>query len=562
MANPTVKTGIPGYANLAAALWVSDQIDQAGTPSKGAWDALTGTFYPAYNSAAFSAVQVGTSSRNALRSSAAVCGIELNNAFDLTTGVYNELGGELTIVALVRRPATSASRSYIIQNTQKFTPTVRGGYQMYMTATATATGNEYTSGGPTSVAKTTGYPANEWMLMVYKRGADGVAKLYRNDVSNHDTDAARIGNRVLGDNGFERRPALFNWAQSSGVNAVPLDIAAVLILRDGDITVSDIQNWGGTSSANVLVDPAAVLNAVFDFADGDTTPPTLSGPTGTSTGSTTATLTVTTNEGDGSIYRLVDTNATATQAAVLTANITSVLGGGPGLQTINVTGLTPATTYYAHLVHKDGAGNNSAVVHTSAFTTDSGADTTAPTLTSPTGVSTGPNTANVSVTTNEGNGTLYKLTSVNATELAATVKATGTTHSIISTGAQPFSLTGLTPATLYYTHFVHRDAAGNDSTVSRTAAFTTSSVATSGTVDILDWVNNTGTVHANATPVNISFHNTASRALVHFANPALVNASGDISISHANFVAGTTYSWLAESPSNPTWFAAGRVTAT
>lgn len=281
MANPTVKPGIPKYASLIAALWVSDQIDQAGVPSKGAWDAVTGTFYPAYNPGALTGVAVGASGINALASSAAICGIELNSAFDQTTGPFNELGSELTMVALVRKQSASATRALIIQNTQKFTPPSRGGYQMYTSDAGSGNGNEYAGAlGATSVGKTTGYPLGEWMLMVYHRGVSGVPKLYRNDVSNHDTDAGGTFTREVGTNGYERRPGLFNWAQASGVNAVPIDIAAVLLFRDGDISPADIQAWGGTSSGGVLVDPAAVLNAIFSYTVPDVVNPTITGPTG------------------------------------------------------------------------------------------------------------------------------------------------------------------------------------------------------------------------------------------------------------------------------------------
>lgn len=100
-------------------------------------------------------------------------------------------------------------------------------------------------------------------------------------------------------------------------------------------------------------------------------------------------------------------------------------------------------------------------------------DTAAPTLTTPTGTSTGTTTASGSVSTNEANGTLYYLASTNASESAATVKA-ASSQAVSSTGSQSVSFTGLTAATTYYAHYVHRDAAGNDSAVATSASFTTS----------------------------------------------------------------------------------------
>lgn len=104
-------------------------------------------------------------------------------------------------------------------------------------------------------------------------------------------------------------------------------------------------------------------------------------------------------------------------------------------------------------------------------------DSTAPTLTSPSATQTGATTASGSVSTDEANGTLYWLASANSSETAATVKA-GSSQSVSATGTQSVSLTGLTASTSYYLHFVHRDAAGNDSTVSTSAQFTTAAAAT------------------------------------------------------------------------------------
>lgn len=107
------------------------------------------------------------------------------------------------------------------------------------------------------------------------------------------------------------------------------------------------------------------------------------------------------------------------------------------------------------------------------------ADTTAPTLTSPTAIATGQTTATGTVSTNEANGTLYWLASVNSSETAATVKA-GSSQAVSATGTQSVSLSGLTAATAYYLHYVHRDAAGNDSAVSTSAQFTTSAAVVRG----------------------------------------------------------------------------------
>jgi hypothetical protein len=114
-------------------------------------------------------------------------------------------------------------------------------------------------------------------------------------------------------------------------------------------------------------------------------------------------------------------------------------------------------------------GSNTAI----ALVAAAAGDTTAPTLSSPTSASTGSTTGSCSVTTIEATGTLYYLASVNATETATTVKASGATQAVTATGSQAVTVSGLTASTTYYLHYVHRDAAGNDSTVANSAAFVT-----------------------------------------------------------------------------------------
>jgi len=103
------------------------------------------------------------------------------------------------------------------------------------------------------------------------------------------------------------------------------------------------------------------------------------------------------------------------------------------------------------------------------------ADVTAPTLSAASASATGATAATGSVTTNESNGTLYYLASTSGTATAAAVKA-ASSQAVSATGAQAVSVTGLTQATTYYLHFLHRDAAGNDSAVATTASFATPAV--------------------------------------------------------------------------------------
>lgn len=220
------------------------------------------------------------------------------------------------------------------------------------------------------------------------------------------------------------------------------------------------------------------ISGVAPDAAADTIAPVLTSPTGTQTGGTTASGSVSTDEGAGTLYRYASTNATETAATIKAAALTSTVTA-TGVQNGTFAGLTPSTTYYAHYVQDDAAPtpNTSTVANSTSFTTAAAADTTAPVLSLPLGAQTGSSTASGGATTNEANGTLYRLASINATETAATIKAAALTSTVTATGAQATSFTGLTPSTLYYAHYVHRDAAGNDSNVVNSAAFTTAAAA-------------------------------------------------------------------------------------
>lgn len=263
-----------------------------------------------------------------------------------------------------------------------------------------------------------------------------------------------------------------------------------------EISDSDVTGVGGAGVA------ALGNSYVEDFAEiaiatnGDTatlyvdpTPPALTSPTGSTASSTTASGTVTTDEGNGTLYFLATTNATELASTVVASGATQAIGS-TGLKTVNFTGLTPATLYYAHYVHVDAAGNVSARVSSASFTT-SAVDSTPPTLSAAAGAQTGATTANLSVSTNENNGTVYVVVTTSATAPTAAQVRAGQNHSgtaavfagsqpVSSTGAKTFSAVGLSASTTYYAHYHHRDASNNDSTVVSSSSFTTAAVGTKG----------------------------------------------------------------------------------
>lgn len=129
--------------------------------------------------------------------------------------------------------------------------------------------------------------------------------------------------------------------------------------------------------AAITADPSVLVEAYS--APVDTTAPVLSSPTGAAISPTTASASVSTDEGAGTVWCLTDTNATATATAIKSSG-TSQAVTTTGVQTFPArTGLTAATTYYNHFVQDDAAGtpNTSTVVNSASFTTPA-TDTVAP----------------------------------------------------------------------------------------------------------------------------------------------------------------------------------------
>lgn len=93
--------------------------------------------------------------------------------------------------------------------------------------------------------------------------------------------------------------------------------------------------------------------------------PVLSSPTASATGQTTATGSVQTTAASGTLYWLVNNNATATAAEVKAASSQAVTA--VGLQNVSITGLTAGTQYYVHYLHS--ATGDSAVVRSAQFST-------------------------------------------------------------------------------------------------------------------------------------------------------------------------------------------------
>ena len=159
-----------------------------------------------------------------------------------------------------------------------------------------------------------------------------------------------------------------------------LDIVWIAVFNK-ELSSTEISDLFGTLGAS---------NAFGLVTSGDTTAPSISSPSVTSVGTTTGTGNITTDEGNGTLYSVVSTSATAPSVAQIQAGqdhtgASAVWAGNQavsstGAKTFSITGLASSTSYYAHFQHKDSSNNNSTLSTSAQFTTAT-PDTTNPTLT-------------------------------------------------------------------------------------------------------------------------------------------------------------------------------------
>ena len=146
-----------------------------------------------------------------------------------------------------------------------------------------------------------------------------------------------------------------------------------------------------------------------------------------------------------------------------------------------------STAYDGYIYYLDSFGND--VIVGPVDVTSAAGDVTAPTLSSPVDNADGGTAATGSVDTNEGNGTLYWVVTQSATAPSAAQVKAGNDHtgsaaddsgsqSVSGTGTQNLSPapSGLTSETSYFIHFMHEDAATNQSSIASGDGFTTADV--------------------------------------------------------------------------------------
>ena len=141
------------------------------------------------------------------------------------------------------------------------------------------------------------------------------------------------------------------------------------------IDVWDLQTQASTQvgrvSGNVLTATSTSQGATHPITRSAV--PTLTSPTGTQTGSSTASGTVSTDTGAGTLYYYASINATETVATIKASGASQAVSA-TGSQSVSFTGLSASTTYYAHYVH-NAAGGDSAASNSASFTTTAGGST-------------------------------------------------------------------------------------------------------------------------------------------------------------------------------------------
>ena len=234
-----------------------------------------------------------------------------------------------------------------------------------------------------------------------------------------------------------------------------------------------VVTYDGTGDFTADSDSSVIAAGDIDLVNNSTVDqvaPVLTTPVGIQTGTTTASGTVTTDEGNGTLYWEVTASATPPASGPV-ATITSKqdLPSEYG-ETTDPLGVSFSTT-------TDGSGSGATLTCT-ARTFDAGMQL-----------------YRVDQFTLNAGGTGYQVgdslvmqlnfppfgdypsctvatTSPNATFISDATSA-GNTQTVSATGSQIVSVTGLSAATSYYIHFLHVDAASNESNVSTSAQFTT-----------------------------------------------------------------------------------------
>jgi hypothetical protein len=225
----------------------------------------------------------------------------------------------------------------------------------------------------------------------------------------------------------------------------------------------------------------------------DSTPPT-PGNSGTITTAAVGTNSLTLNWTAGTDdtfaantlqYRVFRSTTDDMASVVATEAKTAQNAFTTNIATLDITGLSPATTYYFNVVVRDGAGTPNKAIYARVQVTTS-SDATAPVAGS-SGTITTANVANTSLDLNWTKATdnvdaqgilqyrVYRSTSNNITSVA-NMTANGTPLNAYTTDIDTFNVTGLAANTTYYFNVMVKDAAGNEGAYATRTQATTADV--------------------------------------------------------------------------------------
>lgn len=236
--NPTVSPSVPQPTFLQSALFVSDQIIEG----LGAWDAKNSVYYAPWGGANdLSPVACGTTGFNGLVSASTNCGIPLatadnhtNTAFDFSSNVYS--------IMVLYRPVGVSGFTRIFSNMQGYSP--NKGWSFVQSGAFFT--ESHTTSSTLGSASNSCLVAGELCALAATSDSNGVIRLYKNGTlkATSSVNAGAIDYGSL----LNRRAALFNYAQSRGVSAVPSEIFAVLLWNGVTLTQAEIQSFGTTES--------------------------------------------------------------------------------------------------------------------------------------------------------------------------------------------------------------------------------------------------------------------------------------------------------------------------
>ena len=221
--------------------------------------------------------------------------------------------------------------------------------------------------------------------------------------------------------------------------------------------------------------------------------------------------TITTNPGNATVTEPATANFTATATGATSLkwqkstdggttpiDVSDGTGGTTGTTSGNyTTGATAVSSgswrngYKVRCAFSGDGGSTWVYTAWATLTVNAPGDVTAPTLSNPSVAATGATAATLSVTTTDANGTAYAIITTGTTppsvaQIQAGHDSGGGTPTwagnqvVSAAGVLTFNATGLTASTTYYAHFQHKDAAGNDSTVSTSSSFTTDATVSVG----------------------------------------------------------------------------------